>query len=140
MATLNYREIGVREVEDGKIEFEVLPEHVKLLRSAKVKWNGAPAIDPAQPYGLADLFESMRYILEEDEDGPSYESSELNRFHQGTAVALQIAIVTGKFKAGVFRAPKYTQDWKEYRPKKEKTNANSEATVSDAVETDSTDD
>jgi hypothetical protein len=139
MATLNYRELGVREVEDGKIEFEVLPEHVKLLRSAKVKWNGAPTIDPMAPYGLPDLFESMRYILEDD-DNPSYESTDLNRFHQGTALALQIAIVTGKFKAGVFRAPKYTQDWKEFRPKKEKNNENHAATVLDAVEADTTND
>jgi hypothetical protein len=140
MATLNYRDLGVREIDGDLIEFEVLPEHVKLLRNAKMKWNpgnegdnGAPTIDPVKPYGSLDLFGDIAKLTEVVPEEVGHDA--LLRIHQGTAVALQIAIVTGKFKAGIFRAPMYSQDWKEYRPKAEKKgkkNADSETSLPDS--------
>jgi hypothetical protein len=95
MATLNYRELGIRDIGDGIIEFEVLPEHVEQLRGAYIHYTDkAPAGDAALIY-----------------------------CDKSAMIALQVFMKTGKFKAGTFRAEKYSQNWKEYRPKKQKEGA-----------------
>lgn len=116
---MNYREAGIRDIEDGKIEFEVLPEHVKLLRNARVVWNdegvGAPMIDVRRPYGTTAAMGDARDILDYHED-----PVQLLQWHRGTAVALAIAIKTGKWKPGIYRCDKYDYNWTEYRPPKPK--------------------
>ena len=48
-------------------QFEIKPEHLKLLKRAEVSWNdiefGAPTIDPKRPYGNSDVFQDMIEIL-----------------------------------------------------------------------------
>lgn len=98
MMKLDYRELGVREIDDGMIEFEVTPEHVEEIRKGFVRWDGTYAVFPISETGT---------------------------------VALQIFLRTGKIRAAKFRAPKYTQDWKEFRPKKVKTNEDEDTVLDD---------
>ncbi len=80
---------------------------------------GAPAVDPKRPYGNSQVYDDMRAIL--GELGELYYPEEvLDLLHKQTAIALQIVLKTGKYKATKYRAPKYTQDWKEYNPKVKK--------------------
>lgn len=123
MAFLKYSDIGMTEPEEGIIEFEVKKEHLKLLRNAYVSWCsdefGAPEINPKRPYGNGDVYSDMREILGELGE-LQYSEDALDLLHKQTAIALQIVLKTGKYKATKYRAPKYTQDWKEYNPKAKK--------------------
>ncbi len=123
MAFLKYSDVGIVEAEEGVIEFEVTKEHLKLLRHMYITWDesefGAPAVDPKRPYGNSQVYDDMRAIL--GELGELYYPEEvLDLLHKQTAIALQIVLKTGKYKATKYRAPKYTQDWKEYNPKVKK--------------------
>ena len=90
---IDYKEAGVTEPEPGIIEFEVTPEHIEELRGSHIRYNG-------------------------DTTG---EGEAIITCSESAAVALQIALMTGKFrKASKFRSPKFQQDWKEYKPKKVK--------------------
>lgn len=108
----------VTEPESGIIEFTMKPEHVALLRHARVQWNteyhGAPQINPNRPYGNRAFYSGMADVLGLE----TYDYQELMTLHQETAVALQVILKTGKFKAGKYRADKFSQNWVEYRPKK----------------------
>jgi hypothetical protein len=48
-------------------EFEILPEHLKLVQRFFVQWQddefGAPEIDPKRPYGNSDVYQDMVSIL-----------------------------------------------------------------------------
>jgi len=104
---------------DFPMEFELKPEHVRLLRRAYVGWQdcetGAPEIDPKRPYGNSYVVGDVAEILEEkipDEDqdgGRAYElwentrGEELMSLHYETATALQIVLVTGSFEPGRYR-------------------------------------
>lgn len=121
VTTIDYKKTNVREVEDGKIEFEVLPEHVKLLRNSLIDWNdegyGSAQINPKRPYGSIHLFNDMERILETKD----ILVHNLGVLHSETPIVLQIALTTGKFKPGVFRADKFQQNWKEYKPNAKRT-------------------
>lgn len=123
MGRLSYEDVGITSPEEGIIEFEVTKEHLKLLRNMYVSWCddefGAPEINPKRPYGNSQVYDDMRDIL--GELGELYYSEEaLNLLHKQTAIALQIVLKTGKYKAAKYRADKYTQGWKEYNPKVKK--------------------
>lgn len=108
-------------------EFTVTDEHLKLLRRAYVGWDdcefGAPAIDCKRPYGNSDVIGDVIEILEVPEDQwrdpsdaderlPDAEAA-LTRLHGETAKALQIALVTGEFKAGRYvNDNKYGEEWR----------------------------
>lgn len=111
----------VTEPEPGIIEFTMKPEHVALLRNAKVQWNaqghGAPQINPDRPYGSTAFFSSIARCVEHEGDtDDTSQREEFSQLHAETAVALQVILKTGKFKATTYRADKFTQDWKEYNP------------------------
>lgn len=113
---LTYEYVGVTEPEKDIIEFEILPEHLKLLRNQYVFWDGTTGlVDPVRPYGSKDILRSMLNVLELCEP---YDHDALYRLHAQAALALQICLKTGKFKAGIFRAPKYSMLWKQFMPKK----------------------
>ena len=119
MKFLTYADVGITEPENGIIEFELTKDHLKLLRGAYVIWDntehGAPAINPSRPYGTVDIIGDMERVLELEP--LTYHPDALALLHRQTAVALQIVLKTGKYKAAKYRADKYTQNWKEYNPK-----------------------
>jgi hypothetical protein len=105
-------------------EFEVTEEHLKLLRSAWVGWDdcefGAPAIDPKRPYGNSDVIADIGKILGvrpnvRDSWGDDVFSEEtedrLRRLHKETQTVLQIALATGRFEAGVYAVPDFSNAW-----------------------------
>lgn len=118
MARLTYEQVGITEPEEGVIQFEILPEHLKLLRGMQIEWNdiiswGSAQTNPERPYGSRDLVADVRRLLNND----SLTEAEIKKLHQGAAMALQISLKTGKYKAASFRASKYGQDWREFNPK-----------------------
>ena len=95
-------------------EFTVTEEHLKLLRRACVSWDdcefGAPEIDCKRPYGNSDVYSDIAEILGIPEDDWSDEDMgvlpeaewRFLRLHVETAIALQIALATGEFRAGPY--------------------------------------
>jgi len=93
-------------------EFTVTDEHLRLLGHAHVFWDeaefGAPSIDPKRPYGNSDVYGDIAEIL--DVPGSEWADEHFNpsadaewrflRRHVETAIALQIALATGEFRAG----------------------------------------
>lgn len=104
----------LRELERQKT-FTVTEAHLKLLANANVSWDdiafGAPAIDPKNPYGNSDVLGDIAELVHpelcsnRDEVAAVAEQhqEELTRLHAGTAIALQIALQAGEFKAGTYR-------------------------------------
>lgn len=94
--------------------FEVLPEHITLLRNAYVRWEdcefGAPAIDCKRPYGNSYVYGDIATILdikpEKTEDGyeefTDEQESYMLRLHTETETVLQIIIDTGEMKPGIY--------------------------------------
>lgn len=94
--------------------FTVTDEHLRLLRRAYVSWDeiefGAPGIDPKRPYGNSDVYGDIAEILGlvdgqwQDEVEEGWPPPELEwrflRLHVETAIALQIGLATGEFRAG----------------------------------------
>ncbi|HEY3903296.1 MAG TPA: hypothetical protein VGM14_05310 [Streptosporangiaceae bacterium] len=95
-------------------DFTVTEDHLKLLRRAHVTWNqtpgsiSAPTIDTKRPYGNSNEWADLAEILgapdseRPDEDGnfPPDAISRFAKLHVETAIALQIALATGEFRAG----------------------------------------
>jgi len=98
-------------------EFTVTEDHLKLLRHAYVSWHGAeygsPSIDPKRPYGESYVERSMAQILGvpdsewlDEEEGPLPGVEDLcAQLHAETAIALQIVLATGEFRAGRYTRP-----------------------------------
>jgi hypothetical protein len=92
-------------------EFTVTDEHLRLLRNAHVFWDeaefGAPSIDPKRPYGNSNVHRDIAEILdvpesEWEDEGQGWSPDTKWRFlrlHAETAIALQIALATGEFRA-----------------------------------------
>ena len=104
--------------------FTVTDEHLRLLRRAYVSWDetefGAPEIDCKRPYGNSDVLGDIAEILEipdsewadeEMDPLPDYGQRFL-RLHVETAVALQIALSTGEFRAGSYTREDGSHGWK----------------------------
>jgi hypothetical protein len=113
-------------VEKGT-EFTVTDEHLRLLRHAYVFWEeaefGAPSIDPKRPYGNSHVISDIAEILgvpesewaADEEMNPSVDAEwRFLRVHVETAIALQIALFTGEFRAGRYvRDDQYdTRTWR----------------------------
>lgn len=90
--------------------FTLTKNHIKLLRSMFVNWQedetGAPEIDPKRPYGNSAVNEDVANILKikfNSEDGlTESQNATLSNIHRETEKALQIVLVTGKFKVGTY--------------------------------------
>lgn len=90
-------------------KFIITESHLTLLKNAFVGWDGceygAPAIDCKRPYGNSDVELDIAELLgwEYSEDGLDDDMSELaSKIHKETKTVLQICLVTGEFKTGVY--------------------------------------
>jgi hypothetical protein len=95
-------------------EFTVTDGHLRLLRHAHVFWDeaefGAPSINPKRPYGNSNVYGDIAeildvpydYLADEDDDASLDAEWRLLRLHVETAIALQIALATGEFRAGSY--------------------------------------
>ena len=122
-------------------EFTVTEDHLKLLRHARMYWQGGegdgePAIDWKRPYGNSNVPEDIAEILgvpdsdwewieERVTPVPGFPAAEPERFrqlrdgvedrllrvHVETGIALQIALVTGEFRPGRYRRAD-RRDWR----------------------------
>lgn len=99
--------------------FNLLPEHITLLRNSYTSWGdcefGAAGIDPKRPYGNSDVIVDMYELLYPEEKGSdgNYDSDTiawLEQLHKETETALQIVLRTGKFKPGKYQA-RFFYDW-----------------------------
>jgi hypothetical protein len=112
-------------------EFTVTGDHLKLLRHMQVCWlrmelTGAPVIQNKRPYGMnSAVAEDVAQILQApDSDYQRTEDGSKGylrpeawerylRLHVETAVALQIALATGEFRAGRYKrtGPAWRAEW-----------------------------
>ena len=107
--------------------FELLPEHIKLLRASWVNEQlsdgdyGAAEIDSKRPYGNKDvemdIAEELGFEILTDRDGETHISAEVadrcNKLHSETPIALQIVLSTGVFEPGLYlRTTPYGKNWK----------------------------
>jgi hypothetical protein len=117
-------------------EFELRPEHIKLLRAAHVTWYeieaGAPAIDGKRPYGNSDV---ARDVIDEVGERMGWERDEDNctprqwreqkeaaiRLHQEMNMALQVVLNTGTFESGTYVSDWYGREWKPKPTKEERS-------------------
>jgi hypothetical protein len=108
-------------------EFTVTADHLKLLRHAYVTWHdgeyGSPSIDPKRPYGESYVERSMAEILGvpesewlDEERGPLPGVEKLcAQLHAETAIALQIVLATGEFRAGRYTRLERGSGWTRWR-------------------------
>jgi hypothetical protein len=109
----------------GVTDFAVTEDHLKLLRRAHVSWDdseyGAPAIDSKRPYGWSNIGGSMAQILDWpdrdwiDGDPPPGMEERCARLHAETAIALQIVLATGEFRAGRYTRQERGDSWTRWR-------------------------
>jgi hypothetical protein len=114
------------DVISGVKRFTVTDEHLRLLRRAHVGWDeiefGAPEINAKRPYGNSNVYGDIAEILglvdgawqdEVEEDWPPPELEwRFLRLHVETAIALQIALATGEFRAGPYVRGSEHNAWK----------------------------
>jgi hypothetical protein len=105
--------------------FTVTDEHLRLLRRAYISWDetefSAPGINPKRPYGNSNVFADIAEILGVpdsewvDADQELIPDAEWRflRLHVETAIALQIGLATGEFRAGRYaRGNGRDNNWK----------------------------
>lgn len=87
--------------------FSLTHEHLTLLRNANVVLEtgecGAPAVDSKRPYGNGDVAKDVALLLDWTWDGEDLSPAMVERaerLHSETALALQICLSLGAFKAG----------------------------------------
>jgi hypothetical protein len=111
-------------IRDAK-RFTVTGDHLRLLHRAHLTWSdwefGAPGIDPKRPYGNSDVFRDIAEILGVPDSEWTDEAEEVTpdaewrfvRLHVETAIALQIGLATGEFRAGRYvRGNEWNDNWK----------------------------
>lgn len=88
--------------------FEVLQEHLDLLRAAHWDWNdcefGAPGIDPKRPWGFsgryhASMAEVVGWVYDEDDQE---QEDELLRLWRETMTVLMVCLDAGTLEPGLF--------------------------------------
>lgn len=107
---------------DNRTEFEMTEDHLTLLRNSYVRDDlsdieyGSAWIDPKRPYGSSAVEKSIAKLLGielidgEHLRGP--DRARCRKLHEDTPMALQIVLVTGTFKPGVYRRPDpYDKKW-----------------------------
>jgi hypothetical protein len=108
--------------------FEIRRNHIRLLKEVYIDWCntefGAPSIDPKRPFGNSYVYGDIGRILGikgDIDDGYSNggysdeQEREMGEIYRDLQFVLQIAIATGSFKIGKYRAKLYTTGWKEIR-------------------------
>ena len=118
---MNINEDCIRHDLYAATSFNLTHEHLTLLRNANVVWgpgeNGAPAVDPKRPYGNGDVAKDVARLLEWTWDGEDMSDAMVERaerLHSETALAMQICLSLGTFKAGRYeRAAGYGErEWR----------------------------
>lgn len=116
--------INANEVQRGlyaATSFNLTRDHLMLLRNANVVWEpgecGAPAVDSKRPYGNGDVAKDVALLLDWTWDGEDLSPAMVDRaecLHSETALALQICLSLGTFKAGRYeRAAGYGErEWR----------------------------
>lgn len=104
---MNINEDCIRHDLCAATSFTLTHGHLTLLRNANVMWvpsmRGGPAIDPKRPYGGSDMAKDVASLLEWTWDGDEMSDAMVERaerLHSETALALQICLSMGQFKAG----------------------------------------
>jgi hypothetical protein len=102
-------------------QFEVTPDHIKLLQAMYVDWNdsenGAPTINPKRPYGNSDVTCDIAKILgwdlpeDEDEIDEKY-NIQADKIHREMETCLQILLVNMSIEQGIYEKESYRKDWK----------------------------
>lgn len=96
------------------MQFTVTNDHIKLLRSAYVGWDGcefgAPAIDCKRPYGNSsvelDIAEILGWTIADVDEGLTQEQElRAELLHRETQTALQIFLSLGTMEAGTYIRP-----------------------------------
>lgn len=81
--------------------FEITPQHIALLRQARLSWEGAergaPMLDPQRPYGRADLLTQLADVFATDDE------KALARRHVEMFFALARALRHGVLRPGRYR-------------------------------------
>lgn len=111
-----YREVtdtrGLFDIVQMATDFTVTEDHLRLLRRSYVSWDdaefGAPEIHARRPYGHSTVLRDIAEILEVPESEwsqgdqvPTFDAEwRFLRLHVETAIALQIALLTGEFRTG----------------------------------------
>lgn len=118
---MNINEDCIRHDLYAATSFNLTHEHLTLLRNANVVWvqsmRGAPAVDPKRPYGNSDMAKDVARLLEWTWDGEDMSDAMVERaerLHSETALAMQICLSLGTFKAGRYeRAAGYGErEWR----------------------------
>ncbi|MEZ0073579.1 hypothetical protein [Planotetraspora sp. GP83] len=99
---------GVRDAS----EFEVRPEHVKLLRHAYTAWeghrsSGAPGLDHKRPFGGSHVYGDMAEIVDGRADR-SYGDDDVDRYDLlmgELALVLEIVLQAGQLRARPLHPP-----------------------------------
>lgn len=106
---MNINEDCIRHDLYAATSFSLTYEHLTLLRNANVGWwgrdCGAPAVDAKVPYGVGGVANDIARLLEWTWDGDEMSDAMVERaerLHSETAVALQICLSLGTFKAGQY--------------------------------------
>ncbi|MFI6290053.1 hypothetical protein ACIBEJ_00620 [Nonomuraea sp. NPDC050790] len=111
-------------------EFDLLPEHVTLLRRAHFEWGGhrwvgGPALHSKRPFGnhgggepYSDVNVDMAAILDGRTDG-AYEEDREERYTQllgELPLALEIVLQSGSFEPGRYLRPRGGDTWQRSSP------------------------
>jgi hypothetical protein len=105
-------------------KFKITEAHLKLVKKMYVGWQdcefGAPEIDPKRPYGNSDVISDILKIL-----GIPYDNNNPNKaledfaikIHKDIEIVLQIILVIGEFKEGVYELQESynIRSWKEIK-------------------------
>lgn len=106
-----------------KNTFTVKPDHLKLMRRMYVSYEdcefGAPCIDCKRPYGngdgygdIAEIISIKPSVIDEENVFSDLQREFMDSLHKGTQIALQIALVTGKFEVGTYIKDEYDINWR----------------------------
>ncbi|KAA9379648.1 hypothetical protein F5972_08320 [Microbispora cellulosiformans] len=89
-------------------QFEVRPEHIRLLRRANTAWEGhrdvgAPSLDRRHPFGDSDdVYADMAEIVDGRTDG-GYDDEDVDRYDRlrgELGLVLEIVLQAGSFEPG----------------------------------------
>lgn len=106
---MNINEDCIRHDLYAATSFNLTHEHLRLLRNANVSWDermsGAPVVDAKRPYGSSDVAKDVALLLDWTWDGEDLSPAMVDRaerLHSETALALQICLSLGTFRAGQY--------------------------------------
>jgi hypothetical protein len=96
------------EMPTEEFPFDVLPEHLALLRRARITWEGAesaggaPGLDRWAPFGSLDVYGDIAAVVDDRTDGKHDPADEprYDRAFVELTLVLEIVLQTGRFEPG----------------------------------------